>query len=62
MTRPGSMQSNKHFVEKGEGEGKSVSQPETSLIQFRCLASGGVSAMIGAVIASLMLSNQAIVV
>lgn len=56
------MPSNKHFVEKGEGEGKSVSQPETSLIQFRCLVSGGVSAMIGAVIAGLMLSNQAIVV
>lgn len=62
LTRPGSMPSNKHFVEKGEGEGKSVSQPQTSLIQFRCLVSGGVSAMIGAVIAGLMLSNQAIVV
>lgn len=55
------MPSNKHFVEKAEGEGKSVSQPESSLIQFRCLASGGVSAMNGAVIAGLMLSNQAIV-
>lgn len=56
------MPPNKHFAEKGEGEGKSASQPETSPFQFRCLAYGGVSAMIGAIIAGLMLSNQAKVV
>lgn len=35
---------------------------ESSLIQFSCSASCGVSVMIGAVIAGLMLGNQAIVV